>query len=70
VSWPAGSPEAIGEFAAAFCELIEARRADPRDDLVSAWIHGTVDGEPLDTPEIIQDLGPDRLGRPSLAPQL
>jgi cholest-4-en-3-one 26-monooxygenase len=52
---PAGSPEAIGEFAAAFYELIEARRADPRDDLVSAWIHGTVDGEPLDTPEIIQE---------------
>ena len=52
---PGGSPEAIGEFATAFYELIEARRADPRDDLVSAWIHGTVDGEPLDTPEIIQE---------------
>lgn len=52
---PAGSPEAIGEFAAAFSELIEARRGDPRDDLVSAWIHGSVDGEPLDTPEIIQE---------------
>jgi cytochrome P450 family 142 subfamily A polypeptide 1 len=52
---PAGSPEAIAEFVAAFCELIEARRADPRDDLVSAWIHGRVDGEPLDIPEIIQE---------------
>jgi cytochrome P450 family 142 subfamily A polypeptide 1 len=52
---PAGSPEAIGEFVAAFYELIEARRRDPRDDLVSAWIHGRVDGEPLDTPEIIQE---------------
>jgi cholest-4-en-3-one 26-monooxygenase len=52
---PAGSPEAIAEFAAAFSELIQKRRNDPRDDLVSAWIHGTVAGRPLDTPEIIQE---------------
>lgn len=52
---PAGSPEAIAEFAAAFHGLIEARRDDPRDDLVSAWVHGAVDGEPLDLPEIIQE---------------
>jgi cholest-4-en-3-one 26-monooxygenase len=55
VRQPAGSPEAIGEFAAAFYELIEARRAEPRDDLVSAWVHGTIGGEPLDIPEIIQE---------------
>ncbi|HEY3902524.1 MAG TPA: cytochrome P450 [Streptosporangiaceae bacterium] len=52
---PPGSPEAIDEFVAAFVELIAARRADPRDDLVSAWVHGTVDGQPLDLPEIIQE---------------
>jgi cholest-4-en-3-one 26-monooxygenase len=52
---PAGSAEAISEFVAAFAALIEARRGDPRDDLVSAWIHGRVDGEPLDTAEIIQE---------------
>jgi len=52
---PAGSPEAISEFAAAFYELIEARRRDPRDDLVSAWVHGVVEGEPLDLAEIIQE---------------
>jgi cholest-4-en-3-one 26-monooxygenase len=56
---PAGSPEAISEFVASFYELIEARRAEPRDDLVSAWVHGrmgsTGDGEPLDIPEIIQE---------------
>jgi len=52
---PSGSPEAIAEFAAAFCELVEARRRDPRDDLVSAWVHGAVDGEALDLPEIIQE---------------
>src|SRR5271165_2979323 len=54
-SQPAGSPEAISEFAAAFLELIAARRADPRDDLVSAWVHGDIGGEPLDIPEIIQE---------------
>jgi cholest-4-en-3-one 26-monooxygenase len=52
---PPGSPEAIGEFVAAIVELIQARRRDLRDDLVSAWVHGTVDGEPLDIPEIIQE---------------
>jgi cholest-4-en-3-one 26-monooxygenase len=52
---PAGSPEAVAEFVAAFCELAAARRADPRDDLVSAWVHGTIDGEPLDLPELIQE---------------
>jgi cholest-4-en-3-one 26-monooxygenase len=52
---PAGSPAAITEFATAFYHLIEARRDDPRDDLVSAWVHGTIDGEALDIPEIIQE---------------
>lgn len=52
---PAGSAEAIGEFAAAFSALIETRRNHPQDDLVSAWVHGTVDGGPLDTAEIIQE---------------
>jgi cytochrome P450 family 142 subfamily A polypeptide 1 len=52
---PAGSPAAITEFATAFNQLIEARREDPRDDLVSAWVHGTIGGEALDIPEIIQE---------------
>jgi cholest-4-en-3-one 26-monooxygenase len=52
---PDGSPAAVGEFAAAFAELIEARRNDPRDDLVSAWVHGAIGGEPLDYSEIIQE---------------
>jgi cholest-4-en-3-one 26-monooxygenase len=52
---PSGSPAAVGEFAAAFGELIEARRDDPRDDLVSAWVHASIGGEPLDYPEIIQE---------------
>src|SRR5262249_38685336 len=52
---PAGSPAAISEFATAFGELIAARRASPRDDLVSAWVHGAIDGQPLEIPEIIQE---------------
>lgn len=52
---PEGSPEAIGEFAAAFGQLIQARRKEPRDDLVSAWVHGSIGGEALDTAEIIQE---------------
>jgi len=52
---PAGSPAAIGEFVTAFGDLIAARRDDPRDDLVSAWVHGTIDGERLDVAEIIQE---------------
>lgn len=52
---PAGSPAAITEFATAFYQLIEARRDDPRDDLVSAWVHGAIDGVALDVPEIIQE---------------
>jgi cytochrome P450 family 142 subfamily A polypeptide 1 len=52
---PTGSPAAVTEFATAFYQLIEARRADPRDDLVSAWVHGAIDGQALDIPEIIQE---------------
>jgi len=52
---PQTSVEAATEFATAFYELIEARRSDPQDDLVSAWVHGTIDGESLGVPEIIQE---------------
>ena len=52
---PPGSPQAIAEFVAEFCALVEARRAEPRDDLVSAWVHGAIDGQPLELPEIIQE---------------
>lgn len=52
---PPGSFEAVLEFADAALELIAARRADPRDDLISAWVHTTVDGEPLPDAEIVQE---------------
>jgi cytochrome P450 family 142 subfamily A polypeptide 1 len=52
---PGGSLEAVMEFAAAVAEVIQARRADPRDDLISTWVQATVDGEPLSESEIIQE---------------
>jgi cytochrome P450 len=33
-------------------ELIDARRADPRDDVVSALLAGEIDGRPIETEEV------------------
>jgi cholest-4-en-3-one 26-monooxygenase len=52
---PSGSPEAIAEFVAACLRLIEERRSEPRDDLISAWVHGAIAGVPLETAEIVQE---------------
>ena len=52
---PEGNVEAVFEFAAAVMELVEARRAEPGDDLVSVWVHAEVDGEPLEVGEIVQE---------------
>jgi cytochrome P450 family 142 subfamily A polypeptide 1 len=47
--------ESVLEFAAAVLELIKARRADPRDDLVSAWTAAELDGRPMPDEEIVQE---------------
>ena len=52
---PHDSGEAIADFAAETGKLIEARRTEPRDDLMSLWVHGTVDGAPLPIEEIFQE---------------
>ena len=56
---PERSPEseqAIGEFAMAMMELIAARRAEPRDDLVSVWLQATEPhGRPWTEAEIISE---------------
>ena len=52
---PGGSIEAVMEFAEATLALIDARRRDPADDLVSTWVHARIDGEPLDVGEIVQE---------------
>ncbi|HMC39889.1 MAG TPA: cytochrome P450 [Acidimicrobiales bacterium] len=35
--------------------LYEARRAEPRDDLMSIWAHATLDGEPMTVEEVLND---------------
>jgi cytochrome P450 len=45
--------EAIGELEAYFRALASARRADPTDDLFSAMVHATDDGEVLTDEELI-----------------
>lgn len=43
---------AVMGFVAYFNDLIEKRRAEPRDDLLSALIHAETDGDGLTTPEL------------------
>jgi cytochrome P450 family 142 subfamily A polypeptide 1 len=49
------SMEAVQEYYAATMELIAARRADPRDDLVSVWCHAEIDGRPMEDAEILAE---------------
>lgn len=43
------------EFAVACQELIEARRREPRDDMISVWCHAEVDGRPMDDEQIVSE---------------
>lgn len=60
---PDGSPQpvsessvnAIMEFAGAMMELITARRAEPKDDLISVWCHAEQDGRKWNEGEIISE---------------
>ncbi|MEZ5383401.1 MAG: cytochrome P450 [Microthrixaceae bacterium] len=47
--------EAVFEVAVATAELIEARRSEPTDDLVSVWSHAEVDGRPMNDNEIVSE---------------
>ncbi len=38
--------EAVGEMFAFFQDLIEKRRSEPRDDMISAMVHGRLGGKP------------------------
>lgn len=44
---------AMAEVCTYFAELIDARRADPRDDVVSAAITWTIDGNPVDDDDLL-----------------
>ena len=50
---PADADAANHEMYAMLEPLIAARRADPRDDIVSLLVHGTVDGRPLTERELL-----------------
>ncbi len=52
---PRGSEEASADFAAETLKLMEARRAEPRDDLMSVWVQASLDGVPLPIEEIFNE---------------
>jgi cytochrome P450 family 142 subfamily A polypeptide 1 len=52
---PRGSEEASADFAAETMKLMEARRAEPRDDLMSVWVQASLDGVPLPIEEIFNE---------------
>ncbi|HEX5268085.1 MAG TPA: cytochrome P450 [Acidimicrobiales bacterium] len=52
---PDGSVDAVMDFAVAFSQLMEARRAAPGDDLCSAWVTAELEGAPMPDSEIVQD---------------
>lgn len=45
--------EAVGEMFGYFAALIEKRRADPVDDMLSTLVHAKIDGEPVSTAQIL-----------------
>jgi cytochrome P450 family 142 subfamily A polypeptide 1 len=49
------SGEATMEWAAATMEIIAARRAEPRDDLISVWCHSSTDGVPWDDGKVLEE---------------
>jgi cytochrome P450 family 142 subfamily A polypeptide 1 len=52
---PQSSEAASADFAAETLKLMEARRAEPRDDLMSVWVQASLDGEPLPVGEIFNE---------------
>jgi cytochrome P450 family 142 subfamily A polypeptide 1 len=48
---------AIMEFAAVVGPLAEARRTEPRDDLLSVWANGELDGCPIEQNVMVQETG-------------
>lgn len=45
------------EFVAALGEVAREKYADPGDDLISTWIHSTIDGQPLPPEAIAHEVG-------------
>jgi cytochrome P450 family 142 subfamily A polypeptide 1 len=51
----AESAKATAEFGAITWDLIQQRRAEPRDDLISVWAHREIAGRPMTDEEIIHE---------------
>jgi cytochrome P450 family 142 subfamily A polypeptide 1 len=49
------SAEVSMRWAAATLEVIAARRAEPRDDLISIWAHSETDGVPWDDGRVLEE---------------
>ena len=47
--------EEVFAFAGAVVELIEQRRDDPRDDMISVWLNSEIDGRPMTDAEIVSE---------------
>jgi cytochrome P450 family 142 subfamily A polypeptide 1 len=45
------------EFAAALIAVAEDRRRNPQADLISEWVHATIDGQPLPPQAIVHEVG-------------
>lgn len=50
------SESAIADWAATTLPIIEQRRAEPADDLISVWCHKEIDGQPLPVEDILQEI--------------
>src|SRR5437763_551879 len=48
---------AIMEFAAVIVPIADERRATPRDDLLSIWANGELDGCPIEQSVMVQETG-------------
>jgi cytochrome P450 family 142 subfamily A polypeptide 1 len=49
--------EANHEFVALLGEVAKVKYFDPADDLISTWVHATIDGEPLSPAAIVHEVG-------------
>ena len=45
------------EFVAVLGEVAADKYANPTDDLISTWVHSTIDGEPLSPENIVHEVG-------------
>jgi cytochrome P450 len=48
-----GAADAVGELFSYFTALIEKRRSDPADDMISTLVHAKLDGEPVSPAKLL-----------------